>query len=54
MDVLVADAKVIKRRAPNGLLQQACFAPKVDPSFVTSPPSQNAAKASPFSIQPGS
>lgn len=29
MDVLVAEAKVIKRRAPHGIFQQACFAPKV-------------------------
>lgn len=29
MDVLVAEAKVIKRRIPQGCLHQACFAPKV-------------------------
>ena len=29
MDVLVAEAKVIKRRIPQGILRQACFAPKV-------------------------
>ena len=32
MDVLVAEAKVIKRRIPQGVLRQACFAPKVVPS----------------------
>ena len=31
MDVLVAEAKVIKRRIPQGMLRQACFAPKVTP-----------------------
>ena len=29
MDVLVAEAKVIKRRISQGRLRQACFAPKV-------------------------
>ena len=29
MDVLVAEAKVIKRRIPQGAWRRACFAPKV-------------------------
>jgi hypothetical protein len=29
MDVLVAEARVIKRRIPQGALRRACFAPKV-------------------------
>ena len=31
MDVLVAEAKVIKRRIPQGAWRRACLAPKVTP-----------------------
>ena len=36
MDVLVAEAKVIKRRIPQGAWRRACFAPKVYPDCVLS------------------
>ena len=36
MDVLVAEAKVIKRRIPQGAWRRACFAPKVRPRVVRS------------------
>lgn len=36
MDVLVAEAKVIKRRIPQGTWKRACFAPKVGFAIVPS------------------
>ncbi len=33
MDVLVAEAKVIKRRIPQGAWRRACLAPKVPPPY---------------------
>lgn len=38
MDVLVAEAKVIKRRIPQGIFRQACFAPKVPPAPLPAHP----------------
>ena len=37
MDVLVAEAKVIKRRIPQGAWKRACLAPKVTPCLLPTP-----------------
>lgn len=36
MDILVAEAKVIRHRIPSGTWRRACFAPKVPPPFASS------------------
>ena len=49
MDVLVAEAKVIKRRIAQGAWRRACFAPKVDQLS----PARHLAQHSPASGLPG-
>lgn len=57
MDILVAEAKVIRHRIPSGTWRRACFAPKVSPrrlrtlplAFI-SPPCQHSVPTWPNSL----